>query len=57
MSIFKMPVIWHKEINDNQSINQENMFRTNLEDGREAPSKASSIQSLNHVVFELYNHR
>ena len=27
-------------------VNKENMFRTNLEDGREAPSKASSIKNI-----------
>jgi len=34
-------------------VNKENMFTINLEDGREAPSKASSIQSGNNFCHKL----
>ena len=30
-------------------VHKENMFRTNLEDGREAPSKASNIKQTKNV--------
>ena len=34
-------------------VHKENMFRTNLEDGREAPSKASFVRNLNKMLIIL----
>ena len=35
-------------------VHKENMFTTNLEDGREAPSKASKIKRISKISYLLH---